>query len=153
VSGIDYPKVNFFDIANNCFEFLNNLVTNARLKQRLRNAGLCWCRMSRSNNDLNGDAAMTDFRALLSDLRRPQLLIRAARLGLSDYRRDRDLKRLLNGQQPSPDRSVPRLLSEEEMLEENRQRGDAGYSVMRHIEVMIALMAEVRLLPRVVVSL
>ena len=96
---------------------------------------------------------MTDFRALLSDLRRPQLLIRAARLGLSDYRRDRDLKRLLNGQQPSPDRSVPRLLSEEEMLEENRQRGDAGYSVMRHIEVMIALMAEVRLLPRVVVSL
>jgi hypothetical protein len=48
---------------------------------------------------------------------------------------------------------VPRLLSEEEMLEENRQRGDAGYSVMRHIEVMIALMAEVRLLPRVVVSL
>lgn len=96
---------------------------------------------------------MTDFRALLSDPRRPQLLIRAARLGLSDYRRDRDLKRLLNGQQPSPDRSVPRLLSEEEMLEENRQRGDAGYSVMRHIEVMIALMAEVRLLPRVVVSL
>ncbi|MGV8986397.1 MAG: DUF6477 family protein [Cypionkella sp.] len=96
---------------------------------------------------------MTDFRALLSDLRRPQLLIRAARLGLCDYRRDRDLKRLLSGQQPSPDRSVPRLLNEEEMMEETRKRGDAGYSIARHIEVLIALMAEVRLLPRVVVSL
>lgn len=96
---------------------------------------------------------MTDFRALLSDLRRPQLLIRAARHGLCDYRRDRDLKRLLDGQQPSPDRSVPRLLNEEELMEETRQSGDAGYSVVRHIEVLIALMAEVRLLPRVVVSL
>ncbi len=96
---------------------------------------------------------MTDFRALLSDLRRPQLLIRAARFGLQDYRRERDLKRLLDGQQPSPDRSVPRLLNEEERLEENRQSGDAGYSVARHIEVLIALMSEVRLLPRVVVGI
>ena len=96
---------------------------------------------------------MTDFRALLADLRRPQLLIRAARFGLSEYRRERDLKRLLDGQQPSPDRSVPRLLNEEERLEETRKSGDAAYSIARHIEVLIALMAEVRLLPRVVVSL
>jgi hypothetical protein len=96
---------------------------------------------------------MTDFRALLADLRRPKLLIRAARHGQSDYRRDRDLKRLLNGQQPAPDRSVPRLLNEEERLEETRKSGDAAYSIARHIEVLIALMAEVRLLPRVVVSL
>lgn len=95
---------------------------------------------------------MTDFRALLADLRRPQLLIRAARLGLTDYHRDRDLKRLIDGH-PSPDRSVPRLLSVEERLEETRQRGDADYSISRHIEVLIALMAEVRLLPRVVHSL
>lgn len=93
------------------------------------------------------NAHRTDFRALLSDLRRPQLLIRAARLGLTEYRRDRDLKRLIDGE-PAPDRSVPRLLNEEEKLEEIRQRGDAGYSVSRHIEVMIALMAEVSLLPR-----
>ena len=96
---------------------------------------------------------MTDFRALLSDLRRPQLLIRAARCGLSEYRRERDLKRLLGGQQPSPDRSVPRLLNEEERLEETRKAGDARYSLARHIEVLIALMAEVRLLPRVVAKL
>ncbi len=91
-------------------------------------------------------AQRTDFRALLSDLRRPQMLIRAARLGLTEYRRDRDLKRLIDGE-PAPDRSVPRLLTEEDKLEQTRQRGDAGYSVARHIEVMIALMAEVSLLP------
>lgn len=91
--------------------------------------------------------AMTDFRALIADLRRPQLLIRAARCGLADYRRDRDLRRILDAQ-PSPDRAVRRLLTEEERLEETRVAGEASYSVTRHIEVLIALMSEVRLLPR-----
>ena len=91
---------------------------------------------------------MTDFRALLSDLRRPQMLIRAARYGLCDYRRDRDLRRLLQGQTPSPSQTVPRLLSEEQQIEATRTAGDAAYSIARHIEVLIALMAEVRLLPR-----
>ncbi len=36
---------------------------------------------------------MTDFRALLETLKRPRMLIRAARCGVLDYRRDRDLKR------------------------------------------------------------
>ena len=90
---------------------------------------------------------MTDFRALLSDLRRPRLLIRAARFGLAEYHRERDLRRLLV-QPTSPERAVPRLLQEEEQLEETRRAGDATYSVARHIEVLIALMAEVRLLPR-----
>ena len=92
---------------------------------------------------------MTDFRAQLADLRRPKLLIRAARCGLADYRRDRDLRRLLDAQ-PAPDRAVRRLLTEEEALEATRRAGAAGYSVARHVEMLIALMAEVRLLPRVV---
>ena len=91
---------------------------------------------------------MTDFRALLSDLRRPQMLIRAARYGLCDYRRDRDLRRLLQGQTPSPSQTVPRLLNEEQQIEATRTAGDAAYSIARHIEVLIAMMAEVRLLPR-----
>ena len=95
---------------------------------------------------------MTDFRAMLADLKRPQMLIRAARLGLCDYRRERDLKRLLHGQ-PSLARSIPRLLSEEGRLEEIRKSGDAGYSVGHHIELLIALIAEVRLLPRTVAGL
>jgi hypothetical protein len=93
------------------------------------------------------DLSRTEMRSCLTGLRRPQLLIRAARLGLSEYRRDRDLKRLL-ASEPAPDRSIPALLTEEEKLEATRQRGDAAYSVSRHIEVMIALMGEVSLLPR-----
>jgi hypothetical protein len=93
---------------------------------------------------------MTDFRAMLADLRRPQLLIRAARCGLTNYRRDRDLMRLIDGK-PTPDRAVRRLLNEEERLEEVRKSGEASYSVTRHIEVLIALISEVRLLPRLTV--
>jgi hypothetical protein len=70
---------------------------------------------------------------------------------LADYRRDRDLRRLLDSQ-PSPDRAVRRLLSEEEDLEAIRLSGAANYSVTRHIEVLIALMSEVRLLPRPVTT-
>jgi hypothetical protein len=90
---------------------------------------------------------MTDFRNLLSTLRRPRLLIRAAHCGMADYQRDRDLRRLVNFT-GAPERSVPRLVVEEERMEEIRQAGDAAYSVARHIEVLIALIAEVRLLPR-----
>ena len=90
---------------------------------------------------------MNDFRSLLADLRRPRLLIRAARCGLNDYRRDRDLRRLIPPGL-SPDYTLPQLLDEENRLEDVRKRGDAAYQVGRHIEVLIALMAEVRLLPR-----
>lgn len=90
---------------------------------------------------------MTDFRALLADLRRPRLLIRAARCGVDDYRRDRDLRRLIDGTM-SPDRALPRLMREEKQLEEIRLSGDAEYSVSRHIEVLIAMLGEIRLLPR-----
>lgn len=92
---------------------------------------------------------MTDFRTLLADLRRPRLLIRAARFGVADYRRDRDLKRLINAStRARPEAAIPQLISTEEQMEETRRAGDAGYSVSRHIEVLIALIAEVRLLPR-----
>ena len=90
---------------------------------------------------------MTDFQSLLANLRRPRLLIRAARFGLADYRRDRDLRRLI-GQISSPDVAVERLMTEEQVLEETRRAGDAAYSVTRHIEVLIALICETRLLPR-----
>lgn len=90
---------------------------------------------------------MTDFRSLLADLRRPRLLIRAARFGLQEYRRERDLRRL--GAPLGPlERAVTSLFQDEAQMEQTRRAGDASYSVARHIEVMIALMAEVRLLPR-----
>ena len=91
---------------------------------------------------------MTDFHTVMSNLRRPRLLIHAARFGLPDYRRDRDLRRLMRtATLPSPARALPQLLREEESLEATRRAGDAGYSLIRHVEVLIALMGETRLLP------
>ena len=92
---------------------------------------------------------MTDFRNLLSDLRRPALLLRAARFGLSDYQRDRDLKRLLRqAAAGGPEKTLPRLIHEENLLEETRKAGDASYSLTRPIELLIALLAELNLLPK-----
>lgn len=75
-------------------------------------------------------------------LRRPRLLMRAARIGLQDYRRDRDLRRILPNV-PDP-RALDVLLTEEARLEAARQSG-AAWPALRHIEVMIALLAELRL--------
>lgn len=92
---------------------------------------------------------MTDLFELISTLKRPRLLIRAARFGQGEYNRSRDLKRLMRAAVvPSPEQALQRLLAEEAQLEASRQDGDATYSLMRHIEILIAMMAEVRLLPR-----
>lgn len=92
---------------------------------------------------------MTDFRTLLADLRRPRLLIRAARFGVADYRRDRDLRRLINASpRATPETALPHLFTAEQQMEETRRAGDATYSVSRHIEMLIAMIAEARLLPR-----
>ncbi len=91
---------------------------------------------------------MTDIMQILSKLRRPRLLIRAARFGMVDYNRERDLKRLIREPSaPTPVRALTRLLSEEAEMEETRTNGDASYSVARHVDILIVLMSEARLLP------
>lgn len=90
---------------------------------------------------------MTDFRTSLRNLRRPRLLIRAARFGLADYRRERDLRRLLSQPLPGPAAALPQLLDAERALEDCRRAGDAGYNLSRHVALLIALMGEARLLP------
>lgn len=90
---------------------------------------------------------MTDFSNTLGAVRRPKILIRAARAGLADYRRDRDLKRILKTAQPSNERNVlVPLLAEEERLETQRRESDATYSVQRHVTVLTALIAEGRMM-------
>ncbi|HHH89073.1 MAG TPA: hypothetical protein ENK45_00745 [Aliiroseovarius sp.] len=92
---------------------------------------------------------MTDITnplAVLKSLRRPRLLIRAARFGLAEYNRERDLKRLMRATRaPSPRRAMEGLLALEAELEAGRKNGAASYSVARHVEALIALMAESRL--------
>lgn len=92
---------------------------------------------------------MTDPTLALRALRRPRLLIRAARFGLTDYRRDRDLARLVPGApMPGPAQALCALIEKEAELEETRKSGRAGYSIARHVELLIAMMAEARLIPR-----
>lgn len=89
---------------------------------------------------------MSDICTLLSNLRRPRLLIRAARHGIQDYRRERDLRRLIKtSTPPSPESALKSLFSAEEQIEETRRAGDAGYSIAQHVDLLIALMAEARL--------
>ncbi|MBI1492149.1 DUF6477 family protein [Halocynthiibacter styelae] len=90
---------------------------------------------------------MTDLMTLLNTLRRPRLLIRAARFGLSGYSRERDLTRLIADiRLPGPGRAVTQLVNIEGDMDEKRKTGDATYSIARHIEVLVALMAEIQLL-------
>jgi Family of unknown function (DUF6477) len=86
--------------------------------------------------------------ARLSSIRRPRILVRAARAGVTDYRRERDLKRFMrNPKSTSPQVAFETLLAEEGRLEDIRSRGDATYSVQRHVAVLTALIAEARHLP------
>lgn len=92
---------------------------------------------------------MTDALTTLSDLRRPSLLIRAARHGVADYDRGARLNRFLEpGADTSSETVLNALLTAEAEVEQHRQAGLATYSITRHIELLIALMGEARYLAR-----
>ncbi|WP_198590277.1 DUF6477 family protein [Paracoccus zhejiangensis] len=87
------------------------------------------------------------FRPLPVDqpLRRPSILIRAARAGQAGWRRSRDLPRLLRSDTcPRPGSALPRLRAEEAQMDVARKEGDAGYDLQRHVLLMIAILAEMR---------
>ena len=88
---------------------------------------------------------MTDFAPLLAALRRPRILLAAARAGLADYRRERDLRRLRRSEKATPEATLGALLAEEREHEAHRTAGEATYSPKRHIAVLTALLAEARL--------
>lgn len=77
-------------------------------------------------------------------LRRPKLLVSAARHGLCDYNRSRDLARILLMPR-IPLRALESLRDCETEMEDRRLSGDPAYSCLRHVELLIALMAELRL--------
>jgi len=88
----------------------------------------------------------------LSAIRRPRLLLRTARFGTLDYNRDTDLRRILRlPATPRPGSATLRQLLELEARHEElrtRPPHDVGnpWRAARHIEVLIALIAETRLL-------
>ncbi|MEX0303943.1 MAG: DUF6477 family protein [Leisingera sp.] len=86
---------------------------------------------------------MQDVFSRLTLLRRPRILARAARLGAQHYCRKRDLRRVLGyGVLPRPAAAVMRLLEMECLMNDARKTGEAGYSLIRHVDVLIALAGE-----------
>lgn len=90
---------------------------------------------------------MNELLMKLDGLRRPRLLIRAARIGLAEYRRNVHLPRHL-GQGPLPRSSaaLARLVELESDLNDQRRTRDAGYSTVKHVDILIAMMGEARIL-------
>ena len=90
---------------------------------------------------------MSDILNHLANLRRPHLLIRAARIGAEDYQRQIHLPRLLGlGLLPRHAAALEMLMDIEAEMDDARRNNAADYAMIRHVEVMIAMIAESRVL-------
>ena len=86
---------------------------------------------------------MQDPLSMVAMLRRPALLIRAARHGVRDYRRETHLPRILNyARVPRPAEALIMLIEREGELNQARLDDSATYSLPRHVDILIALMGE-----------
>lgn len=84
---------------------------------------------------------------MIAGLKRPSLLVGAARFGLDDYDRARCLPRVLRtAAAPKPGPAIVRLLEIESELNDMRRAKAADYAIARHVELLIALMGEARVL-------
>lgn len=86
---------------------------------------------------------MTHYETALRALKRPKLLIRAARAGAMKYRRKKHAK-LTNATGSDPEKIFSVLLEQERDLEWNRRAGAADYNVKKHVTVLAALIAEAK---------
>jgi hypothetical protein len=83
----------------------------------------------------------------LDSLCRPRLLIRAARYGLQEYRREAHLKRHLGyGPLPRSGTALQRLIEIEVDVNTQRRNKMAGYSASHHVDLLIAMMGEAQIL-------
>lgn len=90
---------------------------------------------------------MMDLLSFLTTLQRPRLLIRAARYGTADYRRDIHLTRILGKSRlPRSAAALAELINLEMELDDMRRQRAAEYSPARHVELLIAVISEAKLL-------
>lgn len=86
---------------------------------------------------------MQDLYTLIANLHRPRLLVSAAKHAAPEYRRERDLRRVLGPTMPQRRAAVVMaLIQTEAQIEASRAAGDAAYNVHRHIVALGALMSE-----------
>ncbi|WP_170425386.1 DUF6477 family protein [Ruegeria arenilitoris] len=89
---------------------------------------------------------MQDLMTMITTLRRPRLLARAAKHGAQDYDRERHLQRILGyGSLPGTGAALVRLIEMEREVNAQRQAEDAAYSLVRHLDLLIALLGEAQL--------
>lgn len=90
---------------------------------------------------------MLDVHTRIAQLKRPNLLARAARFGIDDYRRDVHLRRLLKADRlPKHGAAIIQLLDLESEMDALRIERSGNYSPSNHVEVLIAILGEERLL-------
>lgn len=90
---------------------------------------------------------MQDILSMLHALRRPSLLMRAARIGADDYRRNTHLPRLLGyGVLPRHGSALIKLMELEAGLNDQRVTRNTSYSLIKHVDILIAMVGEARVL-------
>lgn len=88
---------------------------------------------------------MQDIHSMIRALKRPKLLVQAARFGVDDYNRDQHLRRIFKTDLlPRPAAAAVKLLDLESEMNDQRRIRSANYSPARHLQVMIALLAEAK---------
>ena len=89
---------------------------------------------------------MQDIMTQISQLKRPDLLVRAARFGIDEYSRTRHLPRFINvDPMPSPGQALVGLFDYERSVNADRLARRGGYDAGHHIQVLVAIMAESQL--------
>ncbi|MFZ5963772.1 DUF6477 family protein [Thalassococcus sp. BH17M4-6] len=90
---------------------------------------------------------MQDILSQLDAIRRPRLLLRAARIGADGYNRRTHLARILgHALLPRSGPALMQLMEIEAELDQRRRQRNGDYRVSQHVEVMCALLGEARLL-------
>jgi hypothetical protein len=90
---------------------------------------------------------MFDILGQVAALKRPALLVQAARFGVDHYTRSRHLRRILRSLTiPRPGEAIMRLIEAESIENDKRLTAAADYSIAAHVELLVALMGEARLL-------
>lgn len=90
---------------------------------------------------------MQDILCKLEQIRRPRFLLRFARLGALEYTRNQHLKRHFTyDTMPSHSEALTWLFELEVKVDARRRTDSATYSLIEHMDLLIAMLGEARLL-------
>ena len=86
---------------------------------------------------------MFDTAAYLKSLRRPGLLVRTAKLAMSQFNREAILFKIFGFElSDDPNDVIKDLIEREDEINVQRKTGDVTYNIARHISILTALMHE-----------